>query len=490
MDNITGTFGLYDDYSTHITCAQVCLPYMVQYMVYPNFEKAVRDNWRLGTLHAEWASLLSLKRICILGPRDHLKSFFCAICYPLQVMWRESNITIRLVSSTDKLAVEKLDWIKKIIEMVPEFRYMKDTAAQWDRHQITLANGSSMLVHGYEAKARGGHPNILMFDDPIDTQVVYSEVQNQRSIERFYAEYYPMAERDTQILMIGTVQREGDLYGSLSPETWTLKTYSAILDQEKKLTLCPELWDWDNLEKRRQEIVYKYGDRFWRKEYLNDPKALVGQIFREEWFRYFQDTPVGLTTYVGMDPSVGQTVGSDYTAIAAVGINSQNHFYILDMERGRWTLPDRLRVLERMCKIHEPRIVGIESVAFSFDTVQQAIETFRYPVSEIKCSGAKSSKMARAEALSVYFRNEKIHMRCLGFDNNNVPMLDKKFIDLRDELIGFPGNYDDQVDALHIAVTLATREGWKPMSDAGNSSWLTSAREGSRRKNLVFSRRF
>jgi predicted phage terminase large subunit-like protein len=190
-----------------------------------------------------------------------------------------------------------------------------------------------------------------------------------------------------------------------------------------------------------------------------------------------------------MDPSVGQTVGSDYTAIAAVGINNANHFFILDIERGRWTLPDRLRVLERMCKVHDPRIVGIESVAFSFDTVQQAIETFKYPVSEIKCSANKGSKMARAEALSVYFRNEKIHMKCQGFDQNNVPLLDKKFIDLRDELIGFPGNYDDQVDALHIAVTLATREGWKPMSDSTTGSWVNSLRDG-RRKNLVFSRRF
>jgi phage terminase large subunit-like protein len=386
--------------------------------------------------------------------------------------------------------MEKLTLLQRIIEWVPELRFLKDTARTWDKHSIVFANGSSIIAHGYDANVRGGHPLLLILDDPIDTKVVYSELLNQRSIERFYSEFLPMARKDTQVLIIGTVQREKDLYGSLDPSIWTVKIYSAILDEEKHLTLCPELWDWDSLQRRKTEIVYVNGDRYWRKEYLNDPKALVGQIFREGWFRYFENSPGDLSVYIGMDPSVGQTVQSDYTAIVAVGISSDNHFYILDVERGRWTLPDRLRILERMCNIHNPRKVGIESVAFSFDTVKQAVETFRYPVLEVKCAGAKAAKMARAEALSVYFRNEKIYMKCKGYDKNQIPLLDKKFIDLRDELIGFPGNFDDQMDALHIAVTMASDEGWKPLRNSTDTFWEGLIKGGSKTQTNPFIKSF
>ncbi len=478
----------YEELDQHEIALRLFLPYFITHMIYPALPIAQQKGWVLGKLHIEWGELLTKTlRLRVLGPRDHLKSFFFAVCYSIQQMWTRPGIYVMLISSTDTLAMTKLDAIKKIIETVPELRHLSEGAKVWGKQRIELSNGSVMYVQGCLTKLRGEHPHLLILDDVIDSKVVYSKTLNDRSQEWFYAEVLPMAEKETQIVVDGTVQREDDLYHSFDPAAWELKTYSAIVNEETKETLFPEMWDWDTLMTRKGEIVYKHGDRFWRKEYLNDPKALVGQIFKETWLRFYGEKPKDCSIFVGMDPSTGQTIEGDYTAIVTVGINPENCYYVLDVQRGRWTLPDRLNVLERVCRIWNPMLVGIEEVAFSADTVQQAIDTFRWPVLGIKCS--RSNKMMRAEALSIFFKNEKILFPCMGYDDNGVPILDQRFKDLRDELIGFPGSFDDQMDALHIATTLAAKEGWKPVSSSQPTRWMQGLQAGDMRSKTYFSER-
>lgn len=353
------------------------------------------------------------KGIIIKAPRSHLKTFFFFEARSLQLCKFYPGIEIRYFTSGDDMAIEKLDHIKDLLKL-PYFNDLLVGADINNRTELKLANGSKIYVQGFGGKFRGGHPDYIVVDDSIDSQVVYSDEWNKKTKERLAIEILPMAEPHTQIVIIGTLQREDDLYSvdfsKISGINWVYKSYDAIVDEDKKLTLYPEKWTWDLLMAKKKEISELVGEKWFDKEYRNMPVNLVGEIIKTEWKRTYKELPSGLSVYTGWDLSVGKDLDKgDYTGKITFGLDKGQNIYIISAFRERLDFGKRIKAVIVAGELEKPIRIGIEENVFQADTVQMAKYNSSLNIQGVKTTTNKIEKFN--QMLVPLFENGKVYLR-------------------------------------------------------------------------------
>jgi phage terminase large subunit-like protein len=417
---------------------------MIEREIYPQNEKS--KNWKLGNLHHEWNNLfLHFQGILIKAPRSHLKTFFFFEAKSLQLCKFNQGMEIRYFTSGDDMAIEKLDHIKDMLKF-PYFKSMLIGADINNKTEIKFANGSKIYAQGFGGKFRGGHPNYIVIDDVIDSQVIYSGDWNKKTKERLATEILPMAEPTTQIVIIGTLQREDDLYSidfsKILGLKWFVKSYDAIVDEEKKITLYPEKWDWDSLMAKKIEITELVGEKWFDKEYRNIAVNLVGEIIKPEWKRTYQELPPNLSIYTGWDLSVGKDLDKgDWTAKITFGIDSEQHIYIISVYRARIDFGKRIRAVIEAGEIESPIRIGVEENVFQADTVQMAKDNSTLNIQGVKTTINKIEKFN--QMLVPLFENGRVHLR----EGDAMQELFWR------ELCSLPrGKFDDMSDAFCVGL--------------------------------------
>lgn len=432
------------------------LPALIEGEFYKFNEKAQRQNWKLGKLHDDWNEIWEKYQcIRIVAPRDHLKSFFWSEALALRFAKEHPDCQIQIYRKTDKLGIQTLDRIKKWSK-IPYLRNLRDKSVLDNKTQLRFGNGSEIFVGGYGSAGRGGHPDLIILDDVIDSAVIYSDEVNQKSKERFASEILPMAEPDTRIVLTGTVQREDDLYSidlsaleaegeddGLIQHHWGSFTYDAIVDEERQETLFPEKWSWKALMKKKAEIVAISGLQWFLKEYRNQPVAKGGAIIKPDWIQWYRrgQEPKGLTVYSGWDLSTGKKIDTgDWTAKSTVGVNDLGDIYVLSMFMDRIDFGQRVREVINQGIVDKPKKIKIENNTFQNDTVQTAKRNSALPIEGITTTKNKIQKFR--EEVAPKFENKKVWV-C-----SDDPV-QKKFVE---QLLALPfGKYDDLVDSFHLA---------------------------------------
>lgn len=432
---------------------QASLPLLIEREIYRYDPKAIRRNYQLGTLHNEWNELLlNYQNLNILAPRDHLKTFFFSEILPLELAKRNPGCRIQIYRLNDGLGVESLDKIKRYATF-PRWVNLRRNAELDNKTQLRLGNGSEIYSGGFWSGARGGHPDFMIFDDVIDTQVMYSDDQNAKSKERMALEFMPMAEKETRMIIIGTIQRDDDLYSVDwekvqgeelgEPQHWASRVYDAIVDEEKKLTLFPEKWSWNALMKKKSEIVQLTGSMFFDKEYRNQAINKKGRIIKAEWRRTYKELPRNLKIVTGWDLSTGKKEDEgDWSAKVTIGIDRKNgNIYIIHVARWRIEFGERVRKLIGFGRQEKPVKIKVEDNTFQTDTVRTAKRNSMLPIEGVQTTKNKVQKFR--EELAPLFENGKVYF--LEGDSAQQEMWE--------ELLALPnGKYDDRADALAIAI--------------------------------------
>ena len=455
--------------------AKVCYPYFIENEIYKsNFEPGC-DNYQLGEIHwNEWCELITnTRQLVLLAPRDHLKSFTAVEAYACWKIKYNPGIRITIISKTDKQAKVRIANIKKIIEAAESLQWLKPKDPDsWSKQSIITSNKAEVVGAGYFSGLRGGHQHLIILDDPIEEDVIYSPELNQKYTERFFMTILPMAEADTQILVIGTRQCEGDLYDSLKPPEWVTKEYRAVIDDAKKICLFPEKWPWDKLMARKDSIVNspKGGLRIWKKEYMNDVTSIKGNIVKysdmQFWLKPGETRPIEgegpwkrwasnkwqlkpdddkLAIYQGWDLNISKKITANFTACITIGVDRrQGDIYILDAYKDHLTFPERLAAIGTRGDLFPGGLaVGIEDIAFQDDTVQAAIRESNLPIKGIHSA---TNKLLRLESCCTLFVNHKVYCR-------------PEHADFIEEVVSFPmGINDDQLDAFDMAVLLSRKK--------------------------------
>jgi predicted phage terminase large subunit-like protein len=237
-------------------------------------------------------------------------------------------------------------------------------------------------------------------------------------------------------------------------------TYRTILDRESAkerrypVTVDgtidgePVLWTREVVAEKRKAMTFTFGAQM-----LLDPAADSNQGFLEAWLRYYEDAGdfAGLNKYLMVDAASDKKKGSDYTAIAVIGLGADDNMYLLDAIRDRLSLGERADAVFSLHRRWKPKLVAYERYGMMADVEylkeRMGRDNYRFEIVEV---GGQMSKRDRIKRMGPIFESGRflLPLTLPKADTEGVRRdLVHDFI--RHEYLPFPvADHDDLFDAI------------------------------------------
>ena len=348
------------------------------------FITSVLPDFQLGWHHLEWGDLVHRhNKLCIEAARDHGKSFYFSNAYAAWQLYRYSKPKKMIYSKRPsksnsnrgylfsfslQQSVDLMEILKGTIEgndilrerLFPDSR----NSGAWASTNIVCKNGARLTCKGFGSSVRGAHPYWIVVDDGLKDNVIYSQLQRQKSIDYFHSVIMNMLVPGGQIIVVGTPFHASDLYGDLkskskaatgSDKGWFVIEYPAIFPDGR--ILWPARWGFNDLMEKKTT----QGNIIFSRENLCRPitnessifplKILERSLLRMENYtlvRNRDDFPMKFNkVVVGCDFAISGNVGADYAVFTVWGVDDETgerwllYFY---REKGK-TFHEQMQVL-------------------------------------------------------------------------------------------------------------------------------------------------
>ena len=341
----------------------------------------------------------------------------------------------------------------------------------WASTNIVCKNGARLTCKGFGSSVRGAHPYWIVVDDGLKDNVIYSQLQRQKSIDYFHSVIMNMLVPGGQIIVVGTPFHASDLYGDLksksktatgSDKGWFMIEYPAIFPDGR--ILWPQRWSFaDLMEKRTTQ-----GNIIFSRENLCRPitnessifplKILERALVRMENYtlvRNRDDFPIKFNkVVVGCDFAISSNVGADYAVFTVWGVDDESgerwllHFY---REKGK-TFHEQMQVLKAINVRFRPDTIVMEQNTFQQIFVQES-DKQGLPVVGHTTGIDKYDLKTGWPGLAIDFERGKIH----------IPIGDKWSQDVKDLIFSDLGS---------VAFTDHGLESVGEHDDISSSFWL------------------
>ena len=348
------------------------------------FITSVLPDFQLGWHHLEWGDLVHRhNKLCIEAARDHGKSYYFSNAYAAWQLYRYSKPKKMIYSKRPsksnsnrgylfsfslQQSVDLMEILKGTIEgndilrerLFPDSR----NSGAWASTNIVCKNGARLTCKGFGSSVRGAHPYWIVVDDGLKDNVIYSQLQRQKSIDSFHSVVMNMLVPGGQIIVVGTPFHASDLYGDLkskskaatgSDKGWFVIEYPAIFPDGR--ILWPARWGFNDLMEKKAT----QGNIIFSRENLCRPitnessifplKILERSLLRMENYtlvRNRDDFPMKFNkVVVGCDFAISGNVGADYAVFTVWGVDDETgerwllYFY---REKGK-TFHEQMQVL-------------------------------------------------------------------------------------------------------------------------------------------------
>ena len=348
------------------------------------FITSVLPEFQLGWHHLEWGDLVHRhNKLCIEAARDHGKSYYFSNAYAAWQLYRYSKPKKMIYSKRPsksnsnrgylfsfslQQSVDLMEILKGTIEgndilrerLFPDSRNI----GAWASTNIVCKNGARLTCKGFGSSVRGAHPYWIVVDDGLKDNVIYSQLQRQKSIDYFHSVIMNMLVPGGQIIVVGTPFHASDLYGDLkskskaatgSDKGWFVIEYPAIFPDGR--ILWPARWGFNDLMEKKAT----QGNIIFSRENLCRPitnessifplKILERSLLRMENYtlvRNRDDFPMKFNkVVVGCDFAISGNVGADYAVFTVWGVDDETgerwllYFY---REKGK-TFHEQMQVL-------------------------------------------------------------------------------------------------------------------------------------------------
>ena len=348
------------------------------------FITSVLPEFQLGWHHLEWGDLVHRhNKLCIEAARDHGKSYYFSNAYAAWQLYRYSKPKKMIYSKRPsksnsnrgylfsfslQQSVDLMEILKGTIEgndilrerLFPDSR----NSGAWASTNIVCKNGARLTCKGFGSSVRGAHPYWIVVDDGLKDNVIYSQLQRQKSIDYFHSVIMNMLVPGGQIIVVGTPFHASDLYGDLkskskaatgSDKGWFVIEYPAIFPDGR--ILWPARWGFNDLMEKKAT----QGNIIFSRENLCRPitnessifplKILERSLLRMENYtlvRNRDDFPMKFNkVVVGCDFAISGNVGADYAVFTVWGVDDETgerwllYFY---REKGK-TFHEQMQVL-------------------------------------------------------------------------------------------------------------------------------------------------
>ena len=303
------------------------------------------------------------------------------------------------------------------------------------------AYGKGAAVRGLSWGSK--RPDLVIIDDPQDEEDTRSETVTANDWDWFLSDVFFLG-KSTRIFLIGNNLGERCIIEQVIRNAEQLNFTARripILTPEGK-SAWPSRWPLYEIEKERDYFALLGKTDVWYRNKMCQCISPDSQKFKREYFKYFDTLDThGMNIYTTVDLAISQKPNADYSAAVTVGVNSAGHWFVLDVEYGRYDPSSTIDAIFSAVEKWRPLCVGIEVVAY-----QAALQHFlekemprRGTFFRIQALKAEKKKEIRIDAIQPRFAVGTVWFK------RNAVWLER----LEGELLAYPhGAHDDVIDAL------------------------------------------
>lgn len=420
------------------------------------------DDCDPAPFHYEWSNILlngtkhfaieafreSAKSVLVIRAHSLYRLVFPSTAYDFIViiMANQTLASARLKDLSDeylsnpKLSSNLVEVKKnndKTFEVVVKDIYGKHINVRIDAY----GKGSSVrgLLHGET------RPKLIIIDDPQDLEDMTSDSVLEKDYNWFLSDIIFLGKK-CRIFMIGNNLGEACLIERVIANKEVLgfnaERIPILIDGESS---WPAKYTKTFIEEERDKYEKIHKIDIWYRERMCKAISPESQIFKNEDFRFFSWKDLRLhelNIYMTVDLAISQKKTADYTAIMVVGVNKDNHWFILDCSFGRYDPTKTIDEIFRMVGKWSPQKVGVEKVAYQaalshFLEKEMPRRNMFFTITQLKAQRRKEERIA---ALQPRFTSGSVWVPERAGD---------WWTELMGEMLSFPnGIHDDLLDAL------------------------------------------
>lgn len=215
----------------------------------------------------------------------------------------------------------------------------------------------------------------------------------------------------------------------------------------------PERWSIERLQAKKMEIT----SIPFSSQYMLDPIDLGSAFLKREWLQFYLDKDLPpLIHYIGVDPSPSGKLGTDYFALAVLGIDSQHNGYLASAYHLQIDPLEQAQRIHLEAKIWRPTQITVEAVAAQALFTRYILPNpeQRLPIVE---STTRFPPELRYVAMAPLFESGKVKIRGqVVTDEEGLTQIEPadSVSDFVDEWVGFTGktSRNDTLDAVQKAI--------------------------------------
>lgn len=398
-----------------------------------------------------------------LMPPGSAKSTYSSVVFPTHYLGRFPKTSIIVASYASDLPKK---FGRRARSIVNQKQYQRIFDAQLSQEsgavdEWALTNGSEWMAAGILTGITGNRVDGVVWDDLIKgREQADSEIVRQKTWDAYFEDLLTRKKPKGWEVGITTRWHEDDPAGRILPADYS---------GESGLIPCRDGNDWyvvclpaiceredDPLGREVGEILwpewftpehfnsFKRNARTWNALFQQRPAPETGDFFEAGWLKPYNTMPPRetLTIYGASDFAV-TSGGGDYTVLLVVGVDAQQHIYLLDLWRAQ-TKSDKW--VDTFCDLVEkwkPLGWAEESGQINTGVGPFLVERLRQRHLYI----ARAQFSVRGDKA---IRAQSIRGR-MAMDGLYVPATAPWYPAFKRELMTFPaGAHDDQVDALGL----------------------------------------
>lgn len=441
----------------------------------------IPDEVKSPWFHHTWSDILlnGKSHYAIQGFRESAKTGIVLRAFPLYCLTYPTydRSYIVFIMANQKAASRRLKEISEEYTTNPLFSLnLIKVKEQSDRvfeavvrddigQEITVrfeAYGKGSGIRGLNSRDK--RPDIVLIDDPQDLEDSLSDTIQNNDYDWFISDVFFLG-KNTRIFFIGNNLGDKCLIERIiqnKKEFGFEAIRIPILDAEEKSNWA-ERWSVEDIL-REKDAFRKIGKvDLWFREKMCISISPDNQIFKKEFFRYYDPNVVKrdkLSVFTTVDLAISEKRTADYSVVCTIGVNDENHWFVLDVKYGRWN-PSQLidKIFEAVGQFR-PLYVGMEKVAYQaalMHFVQKEMPK-RNQWFTIKELLAENKKELRINAMQPRFVAGTIWF----------PMGADFLTELETELLTHPKSlHDDLIDALAYMEQIA-------VAPVNSFSWVAS----------------
>ena len=252
------------------------LAYYASEMIMGPMQEPYMGRFIAGRHHIHWdEAIQNHDRILTRAARDHGKTFFFTVSYPIWKADKRSPGSLGYIfSASQELAEERMEETRQQIEDNPKLQHLIpiEGTRNWSKREIRTSTGSKIRARGYGVRVRGGHPWYIVCDDVLKDEHLYSETQRGRATDYFFSAITNMVTPGGQLIVDGTPMHFADVYGQIE-KTGTYHVINFPARDKAGTPLFPERYGDAALLAKKKEI----GSARFAREFMCRPMT------DEEW---------------------------------------------------------------------------------------------------------------------------------------------------------------------------------------------------------------